>query len=128
MTPEVQAHIFEPFFTTKSIGKGTGLGLSVVDGIVKQSGGHIAVDSAPGRGTKFKIYLPAVDEPPAEPAQSAPSKSVRGSETILLAEDEQRVRATPPWYWKLSVTECCKQRVARRPCDWQKIAEKRFTC
>ena len=94
MTPEIQARIFEPFFTTKITGKGTGLGLSVADGIVKQSGGHIAVESAPGRGTTFKIYLPAVDaEPPAAPAQSAPSKRVGGSETILLAEDEQRVRA-----------------------------------
>ena len=94
MTPEVQAHLFEPFFTTKSIGKGTGLGLSVVDGIVKQSGGHIAVDSAPARGTTFKIYLPAVKEPSTAPAKSAPSKPVGGSETILLAEDEQQVLAT----------------------------------
>jgi CheY-like chemotaxis protein len=94
MTPEIQARIFEPFFTTKSTGKGTGLGLSVADGIVKQSGGHITFDSAPGRGTTFKIYLPAVDDKcPAAPLQSVLSERVGGSETILLAEDEQRVRA-----------------------------------
>jgi two-component system cell cycle sensor histidine kinase/response regulator CckA len=94
MSPEIQARVFEPFFTTKPVGQGTGLGLAVVHGIIKQSGGHITIDSAPGMGTTFNIYLPVVaDEPWAKPAPSAPAKPVGGSETILLVEDEELMRA-----------------------------------
>lgn len=93
MTPEVQARIFEPFFTTKDVGKGTGLGLSTVYGIVERTGGHIEVDSEPGHGTRFRVYLPATTtaqvEPKAVPQQLPPA---RGTETILLAEDEAGIR------------------------------------
>jgi two-component system cell cycle sensor histidine kinase/response regulator CckA len=92
MTPETQAHIFEPFFTTKGVGHGTGLGLSVVHGILKQHGGHIAVQSQLDLGTTFKIYLPASDGPVEGPAEVVPSKPVQGGETVLLVEDEEPVR------------------------------------
>jgi CheY-like chemotaxis protein len=87
------ARAFEPFFTTKPKGKGTGLGLATVYGVVKQSGGYIWVQSQPGRGTRFQIFLPRVEEPLAlAPAAGAPAATVRGGETVLLVEDEELLR------------------------------------
>ncbi len=87
MDTEIQAHIFEPFFTTKDMGQGTGLGLATVYGIIKQIGGYVEVDSTPGRGSTFKIYLPRVEEGPAQSVIEE-SKSVHGGvETILVVED-----------------------------------------
>jgi len=87
-----RTRIFEPFFTTKEQGKGTGLGLSTVFGIVKQSGGNISVESQPGRGTTFRLYFARTNEAPSEVTPYSAATSFRGSETILLVEDEDQVR------------------------------------
>jgi two-component system cell cycle sensor histidine kinase/response regulator CckA len=94
MTKETQRRLFEPFFTTKEKGKGTGLGLSTSYGIVKQSKGHIAVDSEPGQGTTFKVFLPCAPSDVAVPAAPppAPAHAARASGTVLLVEDESGVR------------------------------------
>ncbi|HME34797.1 MAG TPA: PAS domain S-box protein [Candidatus Sulfotelmatobacter sp.] len=92
MTPETLARIFEPFYTTKEVGKGTGLGLSMVYGIVKQSGGYIWVYSEPDRGTTFKIYLPRVDQLAETTGAERPKSVQRGTETILLVEDDPQLR------------------------------------
>jgi two-component system cell cycle sensor histidine kinase/response regulator CckA len=94
MDDNVKSHLFEPFFTTKEQGKGTGLGLATVFGIVKQSGGHVAVYSEPGQGATFKIYLPSVAES-AEPVKREPAMAPAGtgSETILIVEDEAPLRS-----------------------------------
>jgi two-component system cell cycle sensor histidine kinase/response regulator CckA len=98
MDSETQAHMFEPFFTTKEPGKGTGLGLPIVYGVVKQTGGWTHVDSKPGKGTTFEIYLPGAEETeinvpaPVSEMQSDLAAAPRGTETILLVEDESGIR------------------------------------
>jgi CheY-like chemotaxis protein len=93
MNEEVMAHLFEPFFTTKEQGKGSGLGLATVYGTVKQHHGYITVESAPGKGSTFRIYLPRTLEP-VEPNRVAAAIDAlpRGTETILVVEDEPAVR------------------------------------
>ncbi len=92
MTPEVKARIFEPFFTTKDVSKGTGLGLSMVFGVVKQSHGIIEVESEPGCGATFRIYLPEVADQPVERRDAGVPADPRGREIVLLVEDEGGVR------------------------------------
>ena len=94
MDPLILSHIFEPFFTTKGQGKGTGLGLATVYGIVTQSGGHIRVESEPGKGTTFRVYLPRVDEAVLPSPTPAVRDTEHGSGTmILLVEDDDALRA-----------------------------------
>ena len=91
----IKHKIFEPYFTTKEFGKGSGLGLASVFGVVKQFDGFIDVDSEPGSGATFRVYLPLVEdcEPESDDAQAGPPPVVRGRETILLVEDEPFVRS-----------------------------------
>jgi two-component system, cell cycle sensor histidine kinase and response regulator CckA len=105
MDAETQAHIFEPFFTTKEKGKGTGLGLATVYGIVKQSGGYVWVYSEPGRGTSFKVYLPRIEDEPTARGRDGKTDAKelpRGSETVLLVEDEKGVRELAREYLELT--------------------------
>jgi two-component system cell cycle sensor histidine kinase/response regulator CckA len=102
MTPEVQERIFEPFFTTKESGKGTGLGLSIVYGVVKQNLGDLMVYSEPGNGTTFKLYFPMAEARPEFTEAHRRAGDLRGAETILLCEDDDRIR-------KLVVTMLSKQ-------------------
>ena len=94
MDAATAAQVFEPFYTTKARGKGTGLGLATVYGIVKQSGGYIGLETAPGRGSTFTVYLPQVTTA-EEPVAAAPPLTgpVRGTETVLVVEDEDELRA-----------------------------------
>jgi PAS domain S-box-containing protein len=93
MDSATQERLFEPFFTTKEMGKGTGLGLSMVYGIVRQSGGHIVVESAPGKGSRFQLYLPLVEQPVSVSGSRASElPPARGKGNILLVEDEKELR------------------------------------
>jgi signal transduction histidine kinase/CheY-like chemotaxis protein len=105
MSAEVRDRLFEPFFTTKDSGSGTGLGLSMVQAIVRQSGGHIIVDSHPGKGSRFKVYFPRqgdVADAPVPLMVPASAETVRGEGVILLAEDDRSVR-------RLVVTELTRR-------------------
>jgi len=95
MSAEVRDRLFEPFFTTKGSGEGTGLGLSMAQAIVRQSGGHISVESQPGKGTRFKVYFPRqldVADAPVPVVEPPHATAVRGEGVVLLAEDDRSVR------------------------------------
>ncbi len=92
MGQDIQAHVFEPFFTTKEVGKGTGLGLAIVYGIIRKHRGFIHMDSAPGQGTTFSIYLPLNTQMVKKTTRRKRDRIPTGSETILLIEDDSAVR------------------------------------
>jgi two-component system, cell cycle sensor histidine kinase and response regulator CckA len=92
MSREVKEHLFEPFFTTKPAGQGTGLGLSTVYGIVRQAGGHVRVESEPGEGSIFDVYLPRDGDTAAARPETAQPRAASGTETVLLVEDDPGVR------------------------------------
>jgi CheY-like chemotaxis protein len=92
MDAETQAHLFEPFFTTKPVGEGTGLGLATIYGIVEQHGGRIVCSSGLGQGTTFRVFLPCLEVPVAEPTPAPAAAPVAGgTEVILLVEDDPAV-------------------------------------
>ncbi len=92
MDEETTRHLFEPFFTTKEVGQGTGMGLATVQGIAQQHGGWVAVESAPGQGSAFHVFLPATTVELAAPKPALlPASALRGSGTVLIAEDEEAV-------------------------------------
>ena len=91
MTPEVKEHIFEPFFTTKGVNEGTGMGLAVVYGTVRSLGGVVTVESTPGIGTEFKIFLPVIND--VEKKDSSAEPVLHGSEHILFVDDEEFISA-----------------------------------
>jgi CheY-like chemotaxis protein len=106
MDAETRANLFEPFFTTKPHGQGTGLGLATVYGIVRQNAGFIAIDSEPGRGSSFRIYL-AAREPQTSATEESPGSAPvpGGTETVLLVEDEEPVlRFSRRWLERLGYT------------------------
>ncbi|MEX0807410.1 MAG: cache domain-containing protein [Dongiaceae bacterium] len=92
MGPDIKARAFEPFFTTKDVGKGSGLGLSTIYGFVRQSGGHVGIDSEPGRGTTVRLYLPRLTVRPAAVADRDDAGIPMGDETVLIVEDDPAVR------------------------------------
>ena len=126
MDHETLNHIFEPFYTTKETGKGTGLGLAMVYGIVKQHGGYIIGYSEPGMGTTFKIYLPVI--PTRTKPETPTEKPIlpRGTETVLLVDDEEMIRDLGKGFWNDPATRCLPQPTGKRLWIYTGNKETRF--
>jgi PAS domain S-box-containing protein len=116
MSQEIKERIFEPFFTTKGIGKGTGLGLAMAYGIVEQANGHITVESEPGHGTTFRIYLPLYTASIEEIPRLLDNTPGRGNATILLVEDERPIRTMTREYLEGLGYTVWKRRTEKRLC------------
>ena len=126
MDEQTRAHAFEPFFTTKPKGKGTGLGLATVYGIIDQSGGGITVDSAPGRGTSVRIYLPVTNALPTMPERpQAGPLATAGTETLLLVEDNDAIREISARALRRRGYTVYEARNAEEAIDWAAKAERR---
>ncbi|MBA3319373.1 MAG: response regulator [Gemmatimonadales bacterium] len=117
MDPATRARVFEPFFTTKPVGQGTGLGLATVFGIVRQSGGSIGVESAPGEGTTFRIFFPELPASAVQPALRSRGSVEAGSGTVLLVEDEDLVREFACRYLEAHGYRCLPARNGRKALD-----------
>jgi signal transduction histidine kinase len=126
MDETTRAHAFEPFFTTKATGKGTGLGLATVYGIIDQSGGGIAMDTAPGRGTSIRIYLPVTDAAPApERRPHMAPNATEGTETLLLVEDNDAIREISAQALRRRGYTVFEARNAEEAIDWTSKAATR---
>lgn len=116
--PEVQVRMFEPFFTTKETGQGSGLGLSMVDGIVRQHGGDICVESVLGRGTTFHLLLPVSEKPIASADQPPPTSDEKTKASILLVEDEPGIRSLLTTMLNRAGFDCTAFANGREALDW----------
>jgi CheY-like chemotaxis protein len=122
MDEETKERVFEPFFTTKEVGKGTGLGLSTVYGIVRQSGGHIVINSELGKGASFEVYFPRDETGEAVRSSAAPAPMAQNAtETVLIVEDDEGVRVVAS---RILRDQGYKVLEARRASEARRIWEK----
>jgi len=115
MTPEEAARVFDPYFSTKDLSRGPGLGLTMNLRRVNEHGGWMEVDSQPGKGSSFTMFLPRAAEPAIrpKPVAVADPKATEGKECVMIVDDENWCGSSPKRSWPTSATKCWKQRTAR---------------